>query len=1628
MRRIACGLALSVACALVPARAQQHPNVAQGFGASGSFAAGDVDSVNLFNGNLVITLPLGQRYPVNAGLSYGLTLIYNSQVWEHQIYGGSTQALPYRTSNAGLGWTLSLGRLNPPYTPGDFETVRDTWMSPDGARHTFYPTLHEGEAVAADVFYSRDGTYLRYKKQLGQVEFPDGTIQTFDAEGRPTRIEDRFGNFAGVCYDCCPGGACTAGDEPWPWRITDSHGREHWVHFRATGLPYQPVVVDRVELDSFGAQPAALHTFQYNIDTGPPLQVKGCRNQDPATQNIPVVLLTGLTLPDGSSFAMPEYFNTPTGLCKTGMIRKLVLPTLGSIEWDYINYQYPTQSTGRPFWQGTTGVGSRTLRDEIGAAVGSWTYATALSPPVFPGVFAEMINTVTDPLGHRVTRYFSVCAGGCGTAGQIAEYGLPLSRQQTGDGTGRFLSSQIFHQNGTHLRSTYVRYERDQDPAWAVDVQDWTRLNQRQASQRTTFPDDAGRVADETFSDFDGYGHYRTRSTGGNFPGSNVRTATAGYNPARGTYGQAGFTPWPVADPWVLGNHSFSWESENGQLQYRSYCYTANGFLSGRRVHAAGGSGYSANDLVEIFVQDGRGNVASEKYFGGDTQAITTDPNQGFICNLVNSLTAPTYKIDHTHAWGARSKTTYTVGSNVLNVLDRTIDLSTGLPSASRDVAGRQTSYSYDLLGRPTQVQPPGGAITSYTWRRATSASSLARVTVAQDLNGVNYGESRTDFDGFGRPVVEEERMPDGSWADRRTAYNALGWKTYVSERDSPYGTQFFDYDPFGRPGRIQPPDSAAHTVTLTYTGARQVSRQSKVATSANGETTATTTEVYDRHGRLHEVTEPSGVLTRYEYDTGNHLKKVCQGVDATTGACGQERLFTWDNRGLLAWENHPEKTANTLGQGHDVDYLGYDARGHATRKVDGANDLTFVYDAYERLVQVRETGTGACVTSGTGPRCLKSFTYATANGTATGGGTDWKRGKLTAASRYNWVGAPFNAVVEVKETWQYAGRGGRMSLHETADIFNGAQYEVFRDTYTWDEAGALSSHTYPDCVTPTLCGTSPRNQSYGYTRGRLTSVAGFASSVTYHPSGLMATVVRSNGVTDHQRADPLGMARPAEIYSLRTSDGFGLWTTGAYTYDGSGNVWKTGNGLYLYDALSRIVSGKVYSGPYSNGTASTQTYTYDNYGNLTGTTTDGTLVNTPASTATNRLTGGTYDAAGNLTTWSGNTYEYDAFDQLKRLVSSGEDWRYIYTAGDERFWSYRVGGTASIWTLRGPANQVLREYNAHSGWSHSRDNIYRGGVLLATVASPAAGGAVSHLHPDHLGTPRYVTDATGSPSTAQYHAYYPYGQELTATYTSAYANRLRFTGHERDLVHPGGQGDDLDYMHARHYSPVVGRFLSVDRAKGSAERPQSWNRYGYAFGNPSRYVDPNGLEPLDSVLLQFFNSFFGADFSNVNVQTDGIVADAVTSAAGADGVTLGRQIFLSTFGARQYQKRNILGLSLIGHELAHTLQYKTFGVKLFLQIYGSDYAVNRLDGQSDYDAYKNIAFEVNAQIFEGVIRDFLRNNPDIEGKLKNGEALTKQDIDKISSAVNEAANNGQLKTGFQFVQGFLIYVTLPKQ
>jgi hypothetical protein len=172
---------------------------------------------------------------------------------------------------------------------------------------------------------------------------------------------------------------------------------------------------------------------------------------------------------------------------------------------------------------------------------------------------------------------------------------------------------------------------------------------------------------------------------------------------------------------------------------------------------------------------------------------------------------------------------------------------------------------------------------------------------------------------------------------------------------------------------------------------------------------------------------------------------------------------------------------------------------------------------------------------------------------------------------------------------------------------------------------------------------------TYDSTNGWLTRVhegaTNYASSISYHANGMVNQVVRPNSTTDTYGKDPNDMARPASV-TVQGLLGLTLWTTGTYTYDGSGNVWKMVNvgstDTFVYDKVSRLVEGKITS------VSKKQCMVYDGFGNVLRAdviASSGTCLTTPSISidpATNRMNAPvTYDAAGEQWTWNSGLYHY---------------------------------------------------------------------------------------------------------------------------------------------------------------------------------------------------------------------------------------------------------------------------------------------------------------------------------------------------------------------------------------------------
>ena len=1522
MRRV--GGIVVVALLALSALAADHPTVARGFSPEKVYHFQGVDSVNLFNANLNLTLPLGSRYPLDGGADYGITLTYNSKLWRYETLSHPDTQLPYNVAipiagNAGFGWTLALGTIS-----------FDSYIDPSGSEHPFYATLH-GESPfyscvpgiggtclitsgVREVRYTADGTSLRmtmYSNGTYLLESATGEKRTFDSSGRLTTVSDQYGLLYTVAY---------ATNQ---FSITDKHGRTQTVHYKTTSNaePIFKLLVDKVVLtatpDANGTARTATYLFTY-ADVNIP---RDCRHENVGgdTGRMIVPFLTKIEQ-DELDWSYQFGYDT-VNACTSGVVTSMTLPTLGRYEWVYERQGIPIPACGQ---QGlTTDTPGVIEKKEFAygktTADATWKYALSevgeeLMPrcdgePGLLSVWRELKRSVTSPDNHRTDHFFNVWTYGMVSptdGSSHDDYGLPFIRREPDPTTGAFRSREEYDCGGSCVlkRTNFVLYEGTKD------------FHPRVHTSRTIFHESSGdQTVDQTNADYDGYGHYRQTTVTTNIGGPK-RTTYTRYNNGSGANGRAAgqnalLINYPAA--WVTERFDrrtvYDERTENNvtvsENAVTDYCFSAKAFLRGQRLYKNAGSGTTAatiepvsstNDVIVMFEEDSvTGNVSGQRWYGGDRNPLTFSS----LCAL------PTQAAEYRTAYG------YSRGVRVSEQregiawksADLEVDGATGLVTRSTDPAGMTQTFTYDVTGQLLSVVSDDSdanvtdpATITYAYTNASPrtgnpgdgfrdvAAAPARVTITRGDT-----DSEVLFDWFGRVWREKQKMPSDSWSVRETLYDGQWRRASVSEyatlviptrsptapADQPDPTEldFIPpnktttlYDAFGRVTRVTAPD--ASVATFGYVGAAETRRTAKVATEwgaptpppADGEVEVTRQELRDGLGRVVSVTEgfdaqnadnPNALTASYSYDVGDRLVKVS--LENPAGAA-QERLFTYDLRGFLVTEQHPELGINGDGT---ATYADYDSRGHAWRKTTGTEfgtfDLKMTLDAAERVTEVARR------TSSSTSQKVKEFVYDV--GTRA-------NGKVSLAARYNvdpdlgTTSGDHIGTLAVTESFQYDGVGGAPSRHDIAieNVPGRLAGTSFFMSQTYTSLGLPSTLTYPCRKTGDGCeaGDPSRALAYVYSRGLLSSIADqgatHASSFSYAPNGMVTAVVHGSSpvVTENWTVDPKGLARPRRI-TLTTAAGT-LWDSGDYAYDDSGNIASIGTTSYRYDPYNRLV---VWQTNGENGAFSRVARQYDAFGNFRYDALQGCgplppagqrrncyssgVATLPLDSTKNRYQNLTYDDAGNQTSGEQAQYTYDSMNMMRRALAGGRDYRFLYAANDERVGVVeRVSGAnRATWTMRGFDGKLLRSWtdDATSGTrtvTWKEDEIFRGTQVLASITSAGA----KHYALDHLGSPRYVQSPSPLPSGKQ--DFEPFGGGGVLE-----AGVLKFTGHERDASSIGAGNVALpDYMHARYYLPGVGRFLSVDPiidVEAAMRNPQMWNRYSYVANNPINRIDPTG-------------------------------------------------------------------------------------------------------------------------------------------------------------------------------------------
>lgn len=805
---------------------------------------------------------------------------------------------------------------------------------------------------------------------------------------------------------------------------------------------------------------------------------------------------------------------------------------------------------------------------------------------------------------------------------------------------------------------------------------------------------------------------------------------------------------------------------------------------------------YDRDDLVEVvnpagertmFVYDDRGNLVERVEPDGAATTMAVDDDGAVV-----SVTGPLGDIVE-HKYDARGRLVRTVEADgavttaEYDDVGNITTVETPAPAGS-GLAVARTLYGYDAEGRVTSARDAvgGTALVEYE-----AGGEPARV-VAADGRVTSF-----EYDDAGRLIS----TTDAAGATTRLTYGAGGRVTSVVEPDG--ATTAYEYDEGGN--RTAEVDPLGRTWRYEHDALNRVVQE--LAPSG-----ATTSYGYDPVGRPISTVHPGTGTTSTEYDAVGR-------VSAATDADGRSVSLEYDVVGRL--------TAAERGDGSVLRWC-YDAAGRQTGYTDGAGTVvSYAYDAAGRTTARNAPGEGESI-----------YRYDLAGNLtewvgSDGGVTSYRYDGL---SRLTVVAYPDDAGVEFgydavgRRTSMSDGSGRTTYEYDAAGRLAAVVGPGSTVGYGWDPRGQLTRLTYPD--------GSRLDRSYD-AAGQLEHVTdgtGGRFAFGWSPDGRLDEVLYPNGIrTDLTHSDDGQVSRVTAV----ADDGAALLDL-AYDYTDAGllstmaTARPSASSAWAYDwderarlsAVAGAADGRVQ---YSHADQVSllpdgATLSYDEAGRLS------------RAARGAETTDFAFDLRGNrvseMAAGAERTFTYDGADRLLGVDSGTDTWTYAYSGDGLRSRVVHVDETGAedardmVWDVAASVPGLLSD----------GELMYVYGVGSAPLAQRGADGATLYLHGDALGSIRTVTDEAGEVVAGS--DYEPYGTpvEVSGLVPVAEVTAFGFAGEYTD---PTG----LLYLRARFYDPATAQFLSIDPL-----RDRTLSLYGYTAGNPLQFVDPLGLDWLQTL------------------------------------------------------------------------------------------------------------------------------------------------------------------------------------
>lgn len=797
----------------------------------------------------------------------------------------------------------------------------------------------------------------------------------------------------------------------------------------------------------------------------------------------------------------------------------------------------------------------------------------------------------------------------------------------------------------------------------------------------------------------------------------------------------------------------------------------------------------------------------------------------------------------------------------------------------------RQTSYGFG-----------GTRSVTYFDRLGREVFALSESFNRYDENASNnwVGVCKT-YDGRGRTVAVTEPFFVGNvaFSDLRPELSTgVGCASRPSTRTS--------YDVLDRALTILLPEHSGSTTAMSemqYSGLQTttLTRISRATAPFATPTVVTLSEVklHDASGQVLSVTDAEGLESKYAHDAAGNL--IALKRDAGRGeivsrisydALGRKTSQTDPDAGTASYAYNAagELICSQDARGYatitDFDALGRNWRSRTLRS--GCASTTTVAIAVSNadasILPSAMTGDHSSVDltiydlAGNGIGQIESTLRRHRVGASYGGyrGVTADQGEFQQSSSYDSFGRPSQVTTRFREP----NLGGTGLIQR--DFTQRTTYDALgRVATTQDATGGVVENMY---------------SAHGFLR-RVRD-AGQPSLVFWEQ---LETDVRGQTTLDrrHGKVELTQKREYNELTGRLARIITGTWSNNqihsavqnlSYVFDAQGNLLsrkdeRTGGReeVFVYDRLNRLIEARLDGiSPTPGANTTTLTLSYDKLGNICSKNgvgysyagrsgcglsgvggSGGTGSASPHAVTARGSLGYQYDAAGNMTTTTGDsngirTVRFDGGGNADRLAISTQSTSFWY-AGGGRYLRLDESSDvpAKLTRYLGGVEWILR-----GGGAEERRRSIGGFLLLTetvTAQQPTPTRKYRYLLTDHLGSTDTLVDENGV--VVERMSFDAHGsRRAAASGTGLWASLLPavaptdinpqvnaettrgFTGHE----HVDRMG--LIHMNGRLYDPLLGRMLSPDPIVQEPYNAQNLNRYSYVLNNPLSYTDPSGL------------------------------------------------------------------------------------------------------------------------------------------------------------------------------------------